>query len=248
MSTDIIVTGKRYNSTDGSYTVQSNLTSYTGGGGNVYTGGGNTASNPSTPSEHTASVNVHVTNSSHYGQAVDAATHIADALTLIEDLLDKSPANAQFYWDGIVYTPAQLRAEINNTQFIVDDQASYSNGGVGSAERGQNGNPNVDHLNYWAFTGANASGYAAPGYGGQGVAAMLLHEIGHMTEAGLNQSYENNRVYIADYGPSAHAYNGSLYWQNNENFAHDLQAAAQAMGLNVSNYESAVGSAQQYGS
>lgn len=132
-----------------------------------------------------ASVNVQITDSANEAEAIKAAENIAKAVTEIRAALEGLAPSTSVQWfsGGETMTAAQALSELNNTIFVVDDTTNYGNGGLGTAERGLSGAPNTVTLNFDAFDG-DGGDYADPNYtNNQGVVGMMLHELGHVTQA-----------------------------------------------------------------
>jgi hypothetical protein len=219
----------------------------------VYSGGGASAaapppSNVSPPGTVTAvgAVNIRV-SPDHLEEAKSAAQNIADAIVDIKTQLDANP-NAQYSYMGVIISAAELRAIIDNTQFIVDDSITYNNLGVGGAQIGHGGAPNVDRLNYHAFSGSefNPTGYGATTYNGQGVRAMILHELAHLSPS-VDQIRNQGLMYFRREGGSTLQYPNSVYAANDETLAHNMQnGIAAQLGIAVDRYELAVGNAGSF--
>lgn len=206
------------------------------------------ATDVANPQDVSASVNVLVADASHQAAALDAGANVARALARIESALAGVPTSTQIVFDGRSLTVGTVLDTLHNTKFIIDDAATYNNGGVGSAQIGTSGNPNVDHLNYAAFTGTGS--YADSNYQKDaGLVGILLHEIGHLTTVGDAFRTDEINWYKKDYGTTAGFEvftNGakSAYSISNEKFANDFSLAvvtATGTALSLTGYSPTFG-------
>ena len=200
----------------------------------------------------TASVNVDVPeNSPHFAEALRAAQNLATTLAKLESILNDLPVNQPIHWGSRTMTVGQAIGELSNTQFIISDQNTSGSGGVGSAVAGQGNAKNVDTLYYESFDGdsdayvlqdgrTTTNDYASPNYqNGEGMMAIVLHELGHLSDAG----FDFNASSLANFRHETGSYNNfskSEYWSNNEAFANDFaNSLASAFGTD---FASQVGS------
>lgn len=181
-----------------------------------------------------ASVNVDVPeNSPHFAEALKAAQNLATNLARLGTLLNDLPVNQQIHWGNRTMTVGQAIGELSNTQFVISDQNTSGSGGVGSAVAGQGTNKNVDTLYYESFDGdddayvlqdgtTTTADYASPNYlNGEGMMAIILHELAHLSDAG----FDFNSSSLANFRRETGSYNNfsnSEYWSNNEAFANDF--------------------------
>lgn len=186
----------------------------------------------------TITVNIELNNSANEAEATKAAENILKALVEIEAALKALDPNTQVQWfsGGEMMTAAEALNELANTVFVIDDSTNYGNGGLGTADRGADGAPNTVILNFDAFDG-DGGDYADPNYiDNQGVVAMMLHELGHVTAQGENFDELSRRTYILQNGSDA-GYNFSEYWFNNEAYVYDFaKQFSSAMGTDIGQF------------
>ena len=262
-SDEIVVTGQRYNfdyliywSYEGfnslEYTYLNNGLNYISTVSNMF---------PNTPADQSKQAVVSAVlsqsdDSEQDAQIMEAAVNVTRALGKIDSALSSIPSNTIISWDGVSETAGQVLANLHNTTFTVGNFVQ-TNGGVGAATHGINGNPNSDQLNYTAFVGPN--GYASPAYtDDQGLIGILLHELGHISQSGYDNLLQEMAVYRNDYGSTYGFYNvdpsnqRSDYNFDNERFANDFQqAVGDAINVDHSQFSptygyGAVGASQIY--
>lgn len=170
--------------------------------------------------------------------AIKAAENVAKALTKIRDLLENMVPSAKIVWfaGGDEITVSEALVEINNTMFTIEDRGNYQNGGVGSAERGRDGRANAVNLNYLSFDGTG-NDYASPNYvNGQGMVAIMLHELAHVTAPGNSFRNMSEAIYFAQY-KNYNNWIGSPLWYNNERYAYNFaKSAADAMRFSIDQF------------
>lgn len=186
--------------------------------------------------EFTAGVTVQVSDSDNQDEATAAAENIARALAELKGLLENMDPNTPISWDGRSMSAADVLNYINNTAFIITDDANYNNGGVGAA----NAETNTDTLYYGSFDGIGDNDYAGINYvDDAGLKAILLHEIGHLSDEGNAYLQNSLDAYEREYGTRDGYYDdGSRfhdqYSQNNEKFANDFAyAVGNIIGANI---------------
>lgn len=137
----------------------------------------------------------------------------------------------------------QLLTDVKTTKFVVTDDPSYGNGGVGSADR----NTMTDRVYFGAFAeGTGQNSYSNAGWLGQGVVGIILHEIGHISAAGFaNFGAERSRWNreMAErkipHSPADFYSLGADYSFDNESYAHSFTtASAGVLGINLGTYDS----------
>lgn len=197
-----------------------------------YNSGVNTDGDPS--DEMTGAVSTDV-DPSNQDAANDAAENVARGIVRLRaELEDLNPNDLIDMGNGVTITVGEALETLNNARFILDDAPDYGNSGVGSAERGENGQPNEVRLNYAAFEGPGS--YADSNYvDDEGLVGILLHEVGHVTEQGAFHRNQSESLYALEHGSDA-GYIGSDYFENHEKFANDFAyTAADAFGESLSN-------------
>lgn len=151
---------------------------------------------------------------------------IKGIMTVLTKLQTSNPA-AIITPLGYTVTVGDMIETLKNTIFTVSDVDHYRNKGVGTADRGENGQPNRDTINYLAI-----EGYAAwPN--DSGLHAIVLHEAGHMTVAGDAFFERSKQVQLQDPTVSREFYE-TEYAPNLEAFANSIMSGIAAeVGLNL---------------
>lgn len=132
-------------------------------------------------------------------------------------------------------TVGEMLATLMNTQFTVTDRTNFNNNGVGAAQRGTDGGPNIDIINYEAIVGSSMGiGYADASYPqNSGMYALVLHEVAHMTAAGSLFFDRSAQVARADPTVGGQFY-GTEYATNVEAFANSFMTqTSNAAGVNL---------------
>lgn len=199
--------------------------------------GGNAPTHPTNSDGTQPGFQIQMSNHDHDQQAQEALNNVEAGVGKILNLLHAVPAGTVISWDGKTLTAGQLLTQLNNTTYIIDD-IDHGNGGVGGAARNADGT-SVDRLLYSSYSTtmpvgmdpSQWSSFAAPTYNGEGIEAILLHELGHMIQPG-DQFFTDSWKQSGKDG-IAYTY-GSAYFENNEAFADDFMvAAATAIGANI---------------
>jgi hypothetical protein len=180
-----------------------------------------------TTQQTTAAVQVSVSNSANLAAARTAAENIARGLARIESELEAMNPNTVISWDGNSMTAGQILKVVNTTRWVVTDNPTFNNGGVGSA----NGKTDTVTLYYGPYDGVGPNDYAHPNFQNDaGLVGILLHDIGHMTPAGEAFFAESYDTFSKEYGTTNGFYSSTntvrfQYAKNNEMFANDFAYA-----------------------
>jgi hypothetical protein len=225
MSSIIVVTARRTSSTSTTVFVNPNTTLQPTYAGGTVDGDGDDGLG--------VNVNVAVVDGANEAKAEEAAQNIANAIiAIIEAGANLPPSTPIVFPDGKTMTVSELIDLIEGTTFVVKDSVPFSNNGVGGADHVST----TDTLYFAAFVeGVQTNTYTAPGYQGQGVVGIILHEMAHISQYG----YDNLSAEITKYNhevnfhhvPDDGFYN-SEYSSDNESYAHQsAMAAAEALGI-----------------
>ncbi|WP_440979760.1 hypothetical protein ACQHGV_05695 [Sphingomonas pseudosanguinis] len=226
-TTDIVVVGRRITSggvlQENSRVIRDTNSPVEGGSG------GGDGVQPE-PNVFTASVNVLVDDPNNREKALEAAKNVAAAVAQIIEGGSKLP------YDTLIPLPNGKTMKVGDlvnlaksTKFVVTDRqppANRLNGGVGSADA-----PNkTDTLQFGSFVeGLEFNTYSAPGYQGQGMLGIMLHELGHMSPEGyanfLLESKAHTREITVHRLPQ-NPFRNSDYHKDNEAFAHQFAISA----------------------
>lgn len=233
------------------------------GGGAFSTGIGAGAGNPTPadPGEEaevvvTAAVNVKVNDSSHLAAATLAAQNLAGAIIYVREQLTAADPNQVITWTNAAGThnmsAKKVLETLDNTKFVITDQEyDKVNGGTGSAQRGVNGAPNIDTLDYRYYDGLEQkdkdgkvlSDYAHPNYtNGQGLTGILLHEIAHLTAPGDTFYTQMMEAYRMAHKNSYDGFYDSAASRNGERFMNDMmKAIADSVKADISTFNPTYG-------
>ncbi|UVO54205.1 hypothetical protein [Sphingomonas sp. SUN039] len=182
---------------------------------------------PDAPGENpdlAISIEIVVRNPNNKQSAKQAAQRLITAISRIRAKLSENP-NKFVIIKGTIFTTAQILTSLENTQWTVSDRppSEYKNEGVGSSNYDPNGT-NADEINFEGILG-----YAHPNYpDDEGMSALVLHELAHLTEGGYNFFVQNYTKWQSE--PAAHRgdFYPSDYSRNVEAFANDLMHAMSA--------------------
>ena len=158
---------------------------------------------------------------------IEAGKRLLEAVKRVRDKLVASSGTVTILGRNI--SMADLVADIDNTNYVVTDQTAFGNNGVGSAARGSGGAPNTDTINFQAIIGGGNPpfGYSVGYPNGEGMNAITLHELVHMSLTGTNFFNGNVTAYDAAVinntvtGP----FYGSRFGNNQEAFVNDALVA-----------------------
>lgn len=187
------------------------------------------------PSDNSDNVKVSVANPANKQKALKAAANLINALKRVNAKLSSANGNAIITINGRTMTVAQVRDLIKNTRWSVGDK-SFTNGGGGEAKYSADGKHSVE-WNYLYFDGDGSEDYAHPNYvNGQGMNAVVLHDVAHVTAAG-NAFNVDSRKWFREDDTVSGEFGYSAYWINNEAFAHDLaRTIANTAGIDISGW------------
>ena len=170
--------------------------------------------------------------SSDINRMESAARALITTIVRIMDALNRSEPLRQVVVKGRVFTVAQLIETLSNTEFEVTDETNFNNLGVGSARSGVDGGRNVDSINYDAIL----NNYHNPNFTGDpGLTALVLHELAHLSDAGV-EFLGRSRIVFANDPTMAGVSSiyGTAYGNNLEHFANDVATAmADQIGLQL---------------
>ena len=177
----------------------------------------------------TMAVNIDVDSSTHLPGAKKAAENLARALTELVDELEDVDPNASVSWNGESMKASELLDVLTSTKWVVSDNPTYNNGGVGGADA-LNNRVMVD---YRAFDGDLNNGtkdYAHPNYvDDAGLKAILLHEAAHVSDDGYQRWSDSIAYNRMDGGTNASFYADTSrysYAINLEKWANEFAYAA----------------------
>lgn len=204
----------------------------------VDTGSGPSRPGSDDPANKSDTVAVHVTDPAHQTEALKAAENILNALNkLRSDLANDATTVVNFA--GHTMNGAEVLTLLNSTTFFVTDN-QQTNGGVTYANYSPTGG-SVE-MNFEAFDGDGVTDYADPAYSnGEGMAGILLHELGHLTSYGHSFS-DSNWIYFNQEMDFNHDHSQvydrtSAYWLNNEAYANSFATdLASAFGVDINEW------------
>jgi len=233
--TDIVVVGRREQQPDGSYRLTYSTEAGVPGIRFVQ---------PNVVSEHDESLSVleiavkieKTKSETDQAKLEDAARELVKAAMEIITALENSNSAAVITVLRRTTTVGEMLDTLKNTEFTVTDATVFNNNGVGSAQRGVNGAPNLDKINYEAIIGSSTSnGYADEGFPqNSGMRALMLYEVAHMTGAG--QAFFERSYFVAGHDQTVGGqFYGTDYATNLEAFANEIMSQT-AIASNVNLY------------
>lgn len=204
-----------------------------------YSSGGGSTGNPGTTgcSIYVPKIQNKVTSGPAKAAAQNAANNLSKAIIDAEIYLQSVPPNTIIkFGPALQYqiTAGEVLAILQKSTFLITD-LNYANGGFGKAD----GVKFIDEINYRIIDGMPEVGlndYADPNYqNGIGMFTLLLHELGHMTPAGVQFNSNSRGTFYSDpYRPPG-SYEYSDYVFNNEAFVNNFALnAGTAIGRDTS--------------
>lgn len=184
------------------------------------------------------SVAIRINDLANTDQALKAAVNVLEGAQKYEKaLLSLSDPYRVVSINGELTSASQKLDQLRKTEFEIVDRY-YDNGGVGAALKGggNNGNDKVS-LHFESFDGDGLADYASSRYSdSQGILAVIGHELGHLSPAGIRFREESFEFYQQESLQKAvpSSYQDTTYHVNNEAFAHAYsKGLADAFGINL---------------
>lgn len=193
----------------------------------------------SSPTATQVQVRVSLSDSTHEAAGLEAAQNVANAVVTIIEAAAALPTWTLIALpNGKTTTAGQLLNDVKVTKFVITDQKDFGNNGVGGADR----LTMTDKLFFGAYQGTGPESYTHAQWRGQGMTGILLHELGHLSQAGYDNGQDSQRKY--NYERARHktqdiGYYYSEYARDDERFQHQYaKSAAAALGIAFETYDS----------
>lgn len=236
MSDTIVVTGQRIQTSDGTPSILYSSSTSGEVGTSYQTTRQVDEQGGSGEQALTVGVKIEKTKSeTDQAKLTQAAQQLIKAIIEMTEALQLADPNGIITSVGRMMTVGEMLDTLMNTQFTVTDRTDFNNNGVGSAQRGTDGGPNIDIINYEAIVGGPGGiGYGDASYPeNSGMYALVLHEAAHMTAAGAEFFKRSVEVARADATVGGQFY-GTEYATNLEAFANSFMTrTSNAAGVNL---------------
>ncbi len=208
---DIVVVGERQNDGTISFSI---LRSSGRPAGIRYVEPRTISENPENPVLEIVVAIEKTSSASDEAKMIEAAQALIKAIERAIRLLEAEARTRVVSVLGFGISVGALLDELMRTDFSVTDVLNFGNNGVGGAERIPLGR-NRDRINYQAIVGGRPDHptryYAHPNFAnGEGMLALVLHEIFHLTQAGEDFLADSLQLWTSRGGTSATFYSSAL--------------------------------------
>jgi len=191
---------------------------------------------PTAPGNTELQVKVDVMDSAHTN---DALTTAQQTITIVGKLLNAANGHlgdvGLLMPDGSAMSVAEFKSMVSESHIVITDDTSKTLGRDGLADHLHN----TIYIAYNAFT--NTGGHWG-GQGESGMIGMMLHEYGHLSNAGWNNTNQEAYWYTQEKAQTKMDPGTADYSADNESFADAFVFEAQNdLGLDASNFLTAPG-------